>query len=238
MLKLIAMTTMFIDHAYYLFPNTEGWMTCIGRIAFPIFAFQAAEGIRRTHDIGKYIRRLFIFALISEIPFDLFVNGMMFYPFHQNVIFTLLIAVVTINCARKVAENKKYRWLVIPVLCLGMLLSKVMFTDYDWRGVATVMAFYICSEENKKINRKYRNAMLIILMMFLHIFTVSGFSFEFEILKHTVLFPIQGFALLAIIPVFLYNEKRGKYGKIMQKITYIFYPAHMLILYMIQQLYF
>ncbi|MDO4265399.1 MAG: TraX family protein [Eubacteriales bacterium] len=236
-LKWIAMLAMLLDHAYFILPNMGMWMTCVGRIAFPIFAFQAAEGIRKTHDIKKYIKRLTVFALISEIPFDLFANGMMVYPYHQNVIFTLLIAVVTIHLIKKVSAGRRHRWTVILIGFCGPLLAEAMFTDYGWKGVATVMAFYLCAPESGKIAEKYKKPVLLALMIMLHVWLAYGEILEFTVFRHLVSFPLQGFALFALIPVFLYNGERGKYGRTMQKITYVFYPVHMMILYIIQQLY-
>ena len=227
---------MLSDHAYVTLPDTGMWMSCIGRIAFPIFAFQAAEGIRRTHDIKNYIKRLFLFALISEIPFDLFANGMMIYPYHQNVIFTLLIAVVTIDQIRKLCAGRRRLWAAVLFGCWGPFLAEATFTDYGWKDVATVMAFYLCSSESRVIAEKYKKPVLIFLMFLLHVWLVNGQIFEFTVSGHQVSFPLQGFALLALIPVFLYNGQRGRYGKMMQKITYLFYPVHMMLLYFVQQL--
>lgn len=70
-LHVLAMTLMLMDHLWAtLFPSLD-WLTCAGRIAFPIFAFMIVEGYFHTHNFEKYVQRLFLFALLSEIPFDL-----------------------------------------------------------------------------------------------------------------------------------------------------------------------
>ena len=70
-LKYIAMATMLVDHmGYVLFPWIL-WLRCVGRIAFPIFAFQIAEGCIRTHDRRRYALRLLLFAVLTEVPFCL-----------------------------------------------------------------------------------------------------------------------------------------------------------------------
>ena len=89
-LKYIAMATMLVDHmGYVLFPWIL-WLRCVGRIAFPIFAFQIAEGCIRTHDRRRYALRLLLFAVLTEVPFDLAFNGQVLYLGYQNVLWTLL----------------------------------------------------------------------------------------------------------------------------------------------------
>ena len=89
-LKYIAMATMLVDHmGYVLFPWIL-WLRCVGRIAFPIFAFQIAEGCIRTHDRRRYALRLLLFAVLTEVPFDLAFSGQVLYLGYQNVLWTLL----------------------------------------------------------------------------------------------------------------------------------------------------
>ena len=89
-LKYIAMATMLVDHmGYVLFPWIL-WLRCVGRIAFPIFAFQIAEGCIRTHDRRRYALRLLLFAVLTEVPFDLAFSGRPLDPSYQNVLWTLL----------------------------------------------------------------------------------------------------------------------------------------------------
>ena len=97
MLHIIAMTFMLMDHLWATLLPAQDWLTCVGRLAFPIFAFMAVEGYFHTHSLKKYILRLLLFAVLSEIPFDLMYGGTWFYPFHQNVIWTLLIGLSGIH---------------------------------------------------------------------------------------------------------------------------------------------
>lgn len=100
----LAMVLMLLDHLWATLVSGNFWMTYTGRLAFPIFAFQISEGFSHTSDRKRYAKRLLLFALISEIPFDLLYGSTVFYPFHQNVLFTLLLgllAVSTIDRARQ-----------------------------------------------------------------------------------------------------------------------------------------
>ena len=135
-LKIIAMVTMFIDHLFascidpygvdvwnisrHIVPGTGTtlyWIgRMIGRIAFPIFCFQIVEGVRYTKNWKRYMARLALLALISEIPFDLMYGGTWFYPIHQNVIWTLLIGLAGIHLMEKTRKKQK---LWIFILCAG-----------------------------------------------------------------------------------------------------------------------
>lgn len=93
-LKLLAMALMLCDHLWASVASDQAWFTHIGRIAFPIFAFQIAEGFARTHDRKRYLLRMLVFAAVSEVPFNLFYAGTAVYPFHQNVMFTFVLAIL------------------------------------------------------------------------------------------------------------------------------------------------
>lgn len=133
-LRALALILMFIDHAgRVLFPG-QLWMICLGRLAFPIFAFQTAEGFWHTRDFRRYCLRLAIFALISELPFDLMAFGTLFHPGHQNVMLTLLLGLIACQ-----VYDKNKSWALIPILLAAALLC----TDYGILGVALVLLFHI-----------------------------------------------------------------------------------------------
>lgn len=101
-LKIIAYITMFIDHLGYVVNNGKfSYFNFIGRLAFPIFAFQISEGYIHTKNLKKYFFRLLLFALVSQIPFILFVSTVT-KSFSLNVFFTLLLGLLAIFVYEKV----------------------------------------------------------------------------------------------------------------------------------------
>ena len=90
-LHILAMTFMLMDHLWATLLSSQMWLTHVGRLAFPIFAFLAVEGYFHTRSFKRYALRMLLFAVLSEVPFDLMYGGTVFYPVHQNVIWTLLL---------------------------------------------------------------------------------------------------------------------------------------------------
>ena len=129
--------------------NTDRILRLIGRVSFPIFCFLLVEGFLHTHDRKKYALRLFLFALVSEIPFDLAIMGCLFDPVHQNVFFTLLIGLLAMMLcdyfrmqAQPVAQ--------VLVLILAMVLAWALHTDYGYRGVLLIELLYIFRYDRMK----------------------------------------------------------------------------------------
>ena len=101
-LKIIAIVSMFCDHFGDAFVGHFSFLNLIGRIAFPIFAFQISEGYTHTKDLKKYFLRLGIFAAISQIPFSLFSYKYLgASPLSLNVFFTLFIGLLAIHLWNK-----------------------------------------------------------------------------------------------------------------------------------------
>ena len=144
-LHIIAMTLMLMDHLWAtLFPARE-WLTCAGRVAFPIFAFMAVEGYFHTRSFKKYILRMLMFAVLSEIPFDLMYGGTWFYPVHQNVLWTFLLGLLGVWLMEQVRKKgKTWMYLLVCVLVVlaGLVLGTLCMVDYYGVGVLTVFVFY------------------------------------------------------------------------------------------------
>lgn len=226
-LRLLAMGLMLVDHVgAVLFPQAL-WMRMLGRLAFPIFAFQVAEGYRHTRDFRKYCLRLLLFALVTEIPFDLMLGGSVMYPLHQNVLFTLLMGLVVIRQIDKLREEQTIVGTLIRYgkILLITLAGTLMLVDYGLLGILTVVVFYVV--------RGYSGAWLIQLCLLagIHVYGYQGMNVS--LFSGAVEFPLQGFALLALVPIWMYNGEKGPGGKWLQYGSYLFYPVHMLILWLI-----
>lgn len=227
-LHILAMVFMLCDHLWATVIVGNDWLTCVGRIAFPIFAFLTVEGYFHTKDIEKYLKRLFVFALISEIPFNLMVSGVPVYPFHQNVLWTFLIALSLIRWNEK-GKNTNPRWKQIGIAILSLVIGAVAglltMVDYYHFGVLTVLTFYFFR------GKKWWNypGQLLFLYM-INVEMMGGLVYVLELFGKEFLVPQQGFALLSCIPIWLYSGEQGFYNKTVRNIYYWFYPAHMLIL--------
>ena len=232
-LHILAMFFMLLDHLWATVVPGNEWLTCLGRLAFPIFAFLIAEGYFHTRDLKKYMRRLLICAVITEIPFNLMCSGRIFYPIHQNVLWTFLIALVLIRWNEKLRQAKIWRrclrWAVS--LFLGFLLGTLTMVDYYGYGVMMVLVFYFFR------GRNWWNY----LAQFAGLFWINwelmgGLVYEFEALGRIWVLHQQGLALLALIPIWLYRGRKGFDRPWFRKFCYLFYPAHMLILALLQML--
>ena len=227
-LHIMAMLFMLCDHLWGTVVPGNDWLTCIGRIAFPIFAFLITEGYFHTKSLKKYVLRLAAFALVSEIPFNLAMGGRLFYPIHQNVLVTFLIAILLIFLNEKArASGKMWKMLLTAAgtIVLGTLLGIATFADYHHAGVLTVLVFYFFR------GRKWWNyAGQLICLAYLNLEILGGLVYEFSLFGKPFSFHQQGLALLALIPIWLYRGKQGMHSKALQYTYYAFYPAHLLIL--------
>lgn len=158
-IKIIAMISMLIDHIALCIPyiwmhqDVYRIMRNIGRIAFPIFCFCIIEGYYHTSDVKKYILRLFIFALISEVPFDLAVNsGGIFGINHQNVFFTLCIGLCMIYIVDNASSGILMKLFAIGAACLT---ARMLRTDYDMFGIIQILTFYVFKKQQNRKNYMY-----------------------------------------------------------------------------------
>lgn len=212
-LKLIAMISMVFDHAGDMFFPDVMWPRMIGRLAMPIFSFFIAEGFSHTRDKKKYLCRLGIFALSSEIPFDLAFEGKIGFS-HQNIMLSFFLAVVAlmlydwIQGGTKSEENHaSIGKTVLGVIAVAAIaaLSLLLRADYTIFAVIAVFLFYVLRQKHPLVR--------------------TGVGVAFLALTRTVgYYCTTG---LSFIPLAMYN---GKKGKGLKWLFYGFYPGHLLLL--------
>ena len=221
-IKIIAIVSMLIDHIgavvvyrYIGYTIRQGniapneiyelyhLLRNIGRWGFPIFCFLLVEGFLHTRSVVKYALRLGLFALVSEIPFNLAFSGRVFDPSYQNVFFTLFIGLLVMICFRTVERTNLHIALkalfFLLSLIAGYYIAVFLCTDYNGIGVCCILVIYF-----------FRNNKSLQLL-------AGSLAFMWEV-------P----APMAFIPIAFYNGKRGLK---MKYFFYAFYPVHLLVLY-------
>lgn len=233
-LHIMAMVFMLCDHLWATIIPGNDWLTCIGRMTFPIYAFLLVEGYFHTHNLKKYVKRLFIFALLSEIPFNLVMGSSWFYPIHQNVLWTFLIAIGFIHMNEKAKAVGK-QWVRV-IACVGsvflaFVVGLLTMVDYYHAGIWMVLVFYFFR------GCKWWNYVgQFLLLYYINVEELSGFAYEITLFGETHFWVRQGFALLALIPIWLYRGKEGYKSKALQYVYYGFYPVHLLVLALIRMM--
>ena len=214
-IKIIACITMLLDHIKYALPFNRGILTeYFGRISFPLFAFLITEGYIHTKDLKKYCLRLFIFGIISQIPFMLFRSLVGEWKM-LNIMFTMLLGLIAIFVYDKC--EKKY--ISIPIVILVAMIGEIINVDYGFYGVLTVFIMY--GLRNKKI------LLPIAYGIFVTLYYYSALR-EWIIKIPYILYPICTW--LSSLIIISYN---GKQGKKIKYFFYWFYPLHMIVIYLI-----
>ena len=210
-LKGLAAATMVVDHVGVALLPQLWLLRCVGRLAFPIYAFFLAQGFRYTKSRAKYLARLAGFALLSEIPFDYMVYGQAFVWQGQNVMFTLTLALLALACLEKGGW-----WMTGAVACC--LAAEALRTDYGSFGVLLpVTSFYLWPRG------KGLWALVFLAMCWL---------WEFAPIPGTPV-PMEALGVAAALPLALYHGGRGTEGPVVRWGFYAVYPLHMGVLALI-----
>ena len=216
-LKFLACAIMLLDHiGATLIP--WGTLRIIGRLAFPIFCFLLAEGAHYTRNPRNYLLRLGIGAILSELPFDLALFGSWSWQ-HQSVMITLLLGAMALLAMKRMTRPL----LKILVLLLFAFLADFMNTDYGGAGVLMIALFGLTRE------RKYGWLVQLLGMYLICRWIIPGGVVWF-IGRYVF---IEIFAILALIPIWLYSGKKSTSSRAVQWAFYLFYPVHLWILYLI-----
>lgn len=227
-LHILAMAFMLMDHMWATVVPDNIWLTCVGRLAFPMFAFMLVEGYHHTGSVKKYMLRLLVFAAVSEVPFDLMVSGSVLYPFHQNVMWTLLLGLGTIYLIDRLIGVKQSLLRLLAAFAaviISAVLATLFMLDYYGYGVLTVLTFYIFRGD-KWLSRLGQ----LICLALINLELIGGLVMPVSLFGLSFDFPQQGFALLSLVFIWLYNGRQGPHGRAVKYSFYVFYPLHMLIL--------
>lgn len=217
-LKLIGIFAMLCDHIGDILPVKYPLLNFVGRIAFPIFAFQITNSYIHTKDIKKFMLKLLIFAFISQVPFTLFLSTFSPNNFSLNIFFTFLLGLSAIL----IYDKCKYKIVGIISAILISILGQFIKVDYGMFGILLIFSFYIFKD----------NLVLLSSSTILLTFLVRYLP---EIIKYPTLYAINIkyaiFLCFSLIFICLYNKKQGPKLKYF---FYIFYPLHLLILFLIK----
>ena len=216
-LKLTACATMLVDHVGAVLLPQYIWLRVLGRIAFPIYCFLLAEGIHYTKNPKKYGLRLGIGVILSELPFDLALfGGTTLY--YQSVMLTLLIGFLMAMCMKWV----KYPMLKVLLVIPFALAAEWLRTDYGGMGVVLVALFVLTRELPHQCLIQALGMIAIFYLMDSYVMAIGGINI-----------PIEMFALLSLLPIGLYSGRKSMDSRVLQWGFYLFYPAHLTVLYLI-----
>lgn len=314
--KIIAVVTMLIDHVaaalftrilisrgfYYAAGNEQRlieWMKAngllfivtqlmrlIGRLGFPIFCFLLVEGFQKTRNVKKYAFRLGLFALISEIPFNLAFTGRVWASGYQNVYFTLLIGLLALWAFNTIAKINPAKWLqvllsiggilLLPpraalvvynivtsvinflaglfgigvrvyernlplfggiyIVCLGVMLAvwgtyrhKKKY-DKAWRMCGAMAALAVAMVAADLLQTDYSGMGVLTIAVMYALRKNKVGSMAGGCVTLTVMSLSEITAFFTLLPIAFYNGERGLK---MKYFFYIFYPAHLLIIWLI-----
>lgn len=214
-LHILAMLLMLCDHLQLTLLPDLPILRCVGRLAFPLFAFMAVEGYLHTRSLKKYLLRLLMLAVISEIPFDLLVSGSVFDPMHQNVIWTIILGLCCIRAFENISAGRKMM-LSAVVIIASLAAAIIARADYSSAGVLTLLAFYAFRGNTVRCR-----LMQLLSLAFINLVLLGGIEFAF---------PYQALAVLSLPIIWLYDGSQGPHSGFIKAANYLFYPAHMLIL--------
>lgn len=203
-LKLIALTTMLIDHIGYLLYPQYFVLRIIGRLSFPIFAYLIAQGATRTTNATRYGIRLLGIGLISQVPYNLFTHRPLLNFNAPNIFFTLLAGLIKVLCFKHASPAVK------PFGLLILLMAGPLNLSYSYYGMFLILIFYLFESKPWYLIAGMSLASL-------------QYYIQFEQLS-------QVYAV-AVLPLILWPPRLGI--RIHKWVGYLFYPLHLMLLFTI-----
>lgn len=243
--RVIAMVTMVIDHlAAIVFSSMDLSDTMrhylvtipryIGRLSMPVFAFFVAEGVLRTHNIKKYLFRLFVLSLIAEVPHDLANYGVVLEFKSQNTVFSLLAGALFCVLYEKLkSQNTAKRYMLLTAgISLGSVLCELLNLEYQFFTPLLILAIYIFSDDYLKMF--YASAISFFTIYPLRSYLTAlkyGKTVSLLGMLNNVMLEALGLISLYLIACY-YNRNKGR--NIPKILSYSFYPLQFLLIYLIK----
>ncbi len=224
-LKIIALLSMSADHMNKGFGLGDPILAVFGRLAFPLFCYLSSVGFRKTRSKTRYLLRLLVCALISEIPFDLLWHGKLLEFSAQNVCFTLFLGGMACTMYDHFAKHKSDLHRAAGILLALVFIAGASFlrTDYGLYGAGLLFVLYLFPQ----------NALPQVASVCAFDFLLCGVQSQnvSEFFSYT-----QHFSLLSIPFIVTASEKKSRYHKnfILKYLFYLYYPAHMALIYAIK----
>lgn len=249
-LKMIALVLMLIDHTVkVLLPSgtLAPWtgmetellirnvMLILGRASFPMFAWFAAEGCRKTSNLGRHCLYLLLFGILSEVPFQLCFYGAYDTGLQlgcHNVLFTMLLAAGAIYLGSVVEKQgmgkSKLVSSVLPA-AVALWLGWLLRTDYSFRGVGLILALYYLPNGWSQLG--FLAAWVTVFQLFWHGWDGSNFTWLTGAGSIQILYWLGG--MLSVLLLAAYSGQRGRGSK---WVFYGFYPLHLILLFLLSRI--
>ena len=212
-LKLIGAAAMLCDHLCVILLPGQLWLRYIGRLSMPIFAFFIAEGMRRTSDRGRYILRITSVGAVCQAVY-LIAGG---DPLYMNILLTYALACALIAAADPLLKGRRGRGdIIAAVIAIGAAAALLCLLDFSygvWAVLVISAAYFIPRPELRLA------AMLVILTVYSAVCAKDGYAYQI-------------FSLASLPLIALYRGDRGM--KLPRYFFYIFYPAHLALLWIIR----
>lgn len=231
MIKYIAMVTMLLNHIAHVF-LVRGTVIYevfedVGYFTAPVMCYFLVEGYAYTRSKVRYGLRLLLFTLLSQIPFYLAlrmsVEGL---PFTCNMFYTLFCSFLVL-AAREKIKNPMWR----SAVCVGLVFATIIG---DWQIFAALLVYLLAENwgDRKKMMMNYSAIALVYCLFITRNYMWEEYGMPASLLHG--LLGCLGIVAAGITVLFLYNGKRAKHGRQFSKwFFYLFYPAHLLILYLV-----
>lgn len=218
-LKMIAIAAMLIDHLAWAFVETASpagqLMHVIGRLTAPIMCYFIAEGYFHTRSLPRYMLRLAAFAVLSQIPYSLCFRGEWFQLVPMSMIVTLFLGLIALTACDRL--QSRFLAVLVVIICCTIAL----YADWSAFGVLFVLAFGL-NRGNFKMQAIW---LIVTAVVMVAIMTLMSWRFGGPLYENLYILGV----VLTLPLLRIYNGERGGFRG-SKWIFYIFYPAHLLVI--------